>query len=291
MAISRRLRFEILRRDGHTCRYCGAKAPDVVLEVDHVVPVTLGGSDDPANLVAACEACNRGKSSIPADAEIVEDVERDALRWKVAMERAVELHQLERALMAEQLEQFEDAWNRWGHSIERMEVVYLPDDPVTDPLHLAWRQAAGVYMNLYARPIDLTDGVLSVQIADGMRTEIRSELKTKRFKATMTKAFGVPVIDYAVVAGFAGRISSVPEPVTEVVKERVTVPLPDDWHRSIERFLSLGLPMDDLLGFVNQTMSSKYVRDEFGYLCKCAWNTISNLQEDARRLIESEDAE
>jgi 5-methylcytosine-specific restriction endonuclease McrA len=32
--IPRRLRFEILRRDGHTCRYCGAQAPDVPLTVD-----------------------------------------------------------------------------------------------------------------------------------------------------------------------------------------------------------------------------------------------------------------
>jgi 5-methylcytosine-specific restriction endonuclease McrA len=30
--VSRRLRLEVLRRDGHTCRYCGAQAPDVKLE-------------------------------------------------------------------------------------------------------------------------------------------------------------------------------------------------------------------------------------------------------------------
>ena len=28
MAVSKRLRYEILRRDNHTCRYCGASAPD-----------------------------------------------------------------------------------------------------------------------------------------------------------------------------------------------------------------------------------------------------------------------
>lgn len=58
MAVSKRLRYEILRRDNHTCRYCGATAPDVKLTVDHVVPVALGGSDVPTNLVAACDACN-----------------------------------------------------------------------------------------------------------------------------------------------------------------------------------------------------------------------------------------
>ena len=42
MSVSRRLRFEILRRDNYTCCYCGAKSPDVTLAVDHVLPVTLG---------------------------------------------------------------------------------------------------------------------------------------------------------------------------------------------------------------------------------------------------------
>ena len=90
MAVSKRLRFEILRRDGHTCRYCGATAPEVPLRVDHVVPVALGGSDDPSNLVAACEPCNSGKSSVPADARMVDDITQDALRWAAAMRQAAQ---------------------------------------------------------------------------------------------------------------------------------------------------------------------------------------------------------
>ncbi len=55
-------RFRILNRDGFKCRYCGQSAPDIVLQVDHVEPFCRGGSDDDDNLVAACEACNIGKS-------------------------------------------------------------------------------------------------------------------------------------------------------------------------------------------------------------------------------------
>lgn len=88
MAISKRVRFEVLRRDGHTCRYCGAGAPDVTLVVDHVVPVALGGSDDPSNLRAACKDCNSGKTSIAPDSAIVADVRDDALRWAEAMRQA-----------------------------------------------------------------------------------------------------------------------------------------------------------------------------------------------------------
>ena len=59
MAVTKRMRFEILRRDNHACRYCGATAPDVKLVVDHVTPVALGGTDSPDNLVASCAACKK----------------------------------------------------------------------------------------------------------------------------------------------------------------------------------------------------------------------------------------
>lgn len=80
MAVSKRLRFEILRRDNHTCRYCGASAPDVPLRVDHVTPEALGGRTEPSNLVTACEPCNSGKSSVALDGAMVEDIKADALR-------------------------------------------------------------------------------------------------------------------------------------------------------------------------------------------------------------------
>lgn len=71
MAVSKRLRYEVLLRDGFTCRYCGAKAPDVLLEVDHVIPRTLGGTDDLTNLVTACEPCNQGKAALALAPEVV----------------------------------------------------------------------------------------------------------------------------------------------------------------------------------------------------------------------------
>jgi hypothetical protein len=56
-------RFEILKRDKFTCRYCGRKSPEVILEVDHIFPVSKGGTNDPANLVSSCYDCNRGKGA------------------------------------------------------------------------------------------------------------------------------------------------------------------------------------------------------------------------------------
>lgn len=59
--ISKKLRFEVFKRDGFTCQYCGRMAPDVVLEVDHINPVANGGENEIINLATSCFDCNRGK--------------------------------------------------------------------------------------------------------------------------------------------------------------------------------------------------------------------------------------
>lgn len=64
MAVSKRTRFEVIKRDKFTCRYCGRKSPEIILEVDHITPVCEGGSDDPINLATSCWECNRGKAGI-----------------------------------------------------------------------------------------------------------------------------------------------------------------------------------------------------------------------------------
>ena len=49
-SISKKLRFEVFKRDNFTCQYCGRMAPDVVLEVDHINPVANGGKNDILNI-------------------------------------------------------------------------------------------------------------------------------------------------------------------------------------------------------------------------------------------------
>ncbi|KUK85479.1 MAG: HNH endonuclease domain protein [candidate division TA06 bacterium 34_109] len=63
-AISKRLRFEVFKRDSFKCQYCGRSAPDVILQVDHIVPVSEGGDNDMLNLITSCQSCNLGKSNI-----------------------------------------------------------------------------------------------------------------------------------------------------------------------------------------------------------------------------------
>jgi len=59
--LKKSVRFEVFKRDSFTCQYCGHKAPDVVLEVDHITPVAAGGGNEILNLVTACKSCNSGK--------------------------------------------------------------------------------------------------------------------------------------------------------------------------------------------------------------------------------------
>lgn len=61
-AIGDKLRFEIFKRDQFKCQYCGKAAPDVVLHLDHINPVSKGGDNDILNLITSCIDCNSGKS-------------------------------------------------------------------------------------------------------------------------------------------------------------------------------------------------------------------------------------
>ena len=61
-ALSKKIRFEVFKRDSFTCQYCGAQAPDVILHADHIQPVAGGGTNDLLNLVTSCAQCNLGKS-------------------------------------------------------------------------------------------------------------------------------------------------------------------------------------------------------------------------------------
>lgn len=147
MAVSKRLRFEILRRDNHTCYYCGRRPPEVVLTIDHVVPTALGGEDVASNLVAACQECNGGKTSIAPDSPLVARVDEDAARWSAAMQAAIAKASADHEAVAAYREEFRTAWlsysrpapmdENWRQSVESFRVRGLPIGLLTDAVHRA----------------------------------------------------------------------------------------------------------------------------------------------------------
>ena len=88
VGISRKVRFSILARDLFTCRYCGAQADSgVALVVDHIIPVAHGGSNDPENLIAACQPCNAGKGAQSPTTAVPTEQDRQRLIQSVERQR------------------------------------------------------------------------------------------------------------------------------------------------------------------------------------------------------------
>lgn len=53
-SISKKIRFEIFKRDKFTCQFCGNSAPNSILEIDHLNPVSKGGNNSILNLITSC---------------------------------------------------------------------------------------------------------------------------------------------------------------------------------------------------------------------------------------------
>ena len=65
-AMTQDLREAIKKRDNYTCQICGnsvLKEPNLLLEVDHIIPVSKGGKTEADNLQTLCWRCNRAKSN------------------------------------------------------------------------------------------------------------------------------------------------------------------------------------------------------------------------------------
>ncbi len=151
--ISKRVRFEVFKRDGFCCQYCGAHPPAVVLEVDHITPVVEGGENDMDNLVTACFACNRGKA-----ANLLTDVPQ-SLQDKAAevLERDDQIRGYQRVMaekrerLDEQAEIVDEVFERFnpGYCLTERSLVSVRNfidklglDSVIDAMELAYTKHA-----------------------------------------------------------------------------------------------------------------------------------------------------
>lgn len=128
-ALSKKTRFEVFKRDGCTCQYCGEHPPKVILHVDHIKPVADGGKNDIDNLITACEPCNLGKgarllSAIPQSLEekskIAAEREAQILGYQEILESKRERIERELWIVADEIDPGspEKGMNRdWTNSI------------------------------------------------------------------------------------------------------------------------------------------------------------------------------
>jgi hypothetical protein len=122
MAFSVRVRFEVFKRDDFTCGYCGRRSPDVVLEVDHIVPQCEGGTDDPINLRTSCWECNRGKAGIQLASVMTGEDPHD--RAVMMLERRRQLEEYNTVAEAERRAREQETWEliAWWQSEQGIDV-------------------------------------------------------------------------------------------------------------------------------------------------------------------------
>lgn len=53
----------MFKRDNHRCKECGATNKETTPHIDHIIPVSNGGTDKIDNLQTLCESCNLAKSN------------------------------------------------------------------------------------------------------------------------------------------------------------------------------------------------------------------------------------
>lgn len=117
-SISKKLRFEVFKRDGFVCRYCGSKPPQVPLEIDHIMPVSKGGTNIIDNLISSCFDCNRGKSDINLTS-VPESIEERTAKMKAAVKQHKEFAKLVDA---------QNNIRKWEqHTVEAVFLDYFPE--------------------------------------------------------------------------------------------------------------------------------------------------------------------
>jgi transcriptional regulator with XRE-family HTH domain len=90
-ALSKKIRFEVFKRDKFTCQYCGRKAPDVVLNIDHINPVAKEGTNELMNLITSCFDCNNGKRDKKLDDSSIVEKQRKQLELLQERREQIEL--------------------------------------------------------------------------------------------------------------------------------------------------------------------------------------------------------
>ena len=115
-SLSKKIRYEVLKRDNFSCQYCGKTAPNVVLEIDHIHPVSKNGESDLLNLITSCFECNSGKGD-----RLISDgsaLERQVSQLKEINERREQLELLLKwkeellSLSDKSLKAIVDVWER-----------------------------------------------------------------------------------------------------------------------------------------------------------------------------------
>ncbi len=163
--LSKKLRFEVFKRDRFTCQYCGKKAPDVVLNVDHIKAVATGGDDGIMNLITSCFDCNSGKSDQPLGENVVLEKQRQQLEQLEERRQQLDMMlEWQRSLMSldnEACDKLAELWSEiavgWHlNDTGRASLQKLIRKFGAAEVANAMREATGMYLQIEGEPAKAT---------------------------------------------------------------------------------------------------------------------------------------
>lgn len=153
--LSKKMRFDVFKRDLFACQYCGATPPKVVLEVDHITPVSAGGKNQVENLITSCFDCNRGKgagllTTIPESVEKKAGVIAEKLAQMKAFNRLVKATEKHEDKLVDEVEEaFQEYHTGYTFSPTfrrsvRLFIQKIPSYRVAEFMHIACRKVKSV---------------------------------------------------------------------------------------------------------------------------------------------------
>lgn len=92
------LRVSVWLRDHKACHYCGMILPkpgnkgSAITQVDHIEPVSKGGSDELLNLVICCKRCNRAKANTSYENYINRELNRVTIQFAILTQHKIDLN-------------------------------------------------------------------------------------------------------------------------------------------------------------------------------------------------------
>ena len=167
------MRFEVFKRDSFTCQYCGSTPPKVILECDHITPVSKGGLNRMTNLLTACFDCNRGKSNkeltdLPESMNTKADElkeKRDQMKAYNRLLRSFEKEEMEqRKMVARAYEECFEGYTLRDHFLNGSVKKFIEALGVTDVVDNMY--AAGSRINCSSAAVKYFCGICWTQIRE-----------------------------------------------------------------------------------------------------------------------------
>ena len=129
MSVSLKLRFEVFKRDNFTCQYCGRKTPEVILELEHVIPLSKGGTDEFDNLTTSCFECNRGKGKSLLDTVLKDrDIHEETILLAEREFQLAEYNHLKKKIRERENKEITELIEYFGSKIHGEPYSYAKDE-------------------------------------------------------------------------------------------------------------------------------------------------------------------